>query len=300
MSEALVDTAVDTPIEARGLCRKLGGKPVLRGVSLRLGAGETLGLVGRNGAGKTTLLRCLLGLAFPDEGDSQVLGESAAYMSSRAKSRLGYVAQGGDVPALLSGKELLEMMAGWQPNWSESWADELVRRFAVPLEPRADKLSGGERQLLALVLAMGHRPDLLVLDEPVASLDPVVRREVAATLAELQAEHNTSILFSTHVLSDLERLASHVAVLEDGRLALQREVDAIKQDIMLCQITARRPLPVRYAHDAVLSWRLDGPQSARALIDTSRLNPDVLRSDLDADIAVRAIRFEDFIVEYLK
>ncbi|MEC5399566.1 ABC transporter ATP-binding protein [Uliginosibacterium sp. H1] len=287
-------------IEAHGLQRKMAGKPVLRDISLNIRAGETLGLVGRNGAGKTTLLRCLLGLAFPDGGEARVFGESAASMSAQAKSRLGYVAQGGDVPALLSGKELLDMMEGWQPNWSRPWANELVQRFAVPLQTRADKLSGGERQLLALVLAMGHRPDLLVLDEPVASLDPVVRREVAATLAELQADHDTAIVFSTHVLSDLERLASHLAVLEEGGLPFLREADSIKQDVLLCLIAGRQGPVARPEHDGILSWRPSGMGSVRALIDTSRLSLDVLRRALDADIESRALNVEDFVVEYLQ
>ncbi|MDQ8023266.1 MAG: ABC transporter ATP-binding protein [Moraxellaceae bacterium] len=290
----------DAVIEAHWLRCTLGDRQVLRDVSLRVGAGETLGLVGRNGAGKTTLLRCLLGLAFPQGGEARVFGESATDMSPRAKARLGYVAQNADLPAMHTGEQLLALIAEWQPRWDAVWAAQLVERLAVPLQTRTEKMSAGELQLLALVLALGHRPDLLVLDEPVAALDPVVRRAVAAILAELQAERGTSIVFSTHILSDLERLATHVAVLEDGVLGLQREVDALKQDVVLCRIERQTPLPSMLQCAGVLSWRLSGHGAANALVDTTQLPLEHLRDEFGAAIKARRVNMEEFVVEYLR
>ena len=289
-------------IEAHHLAHRRGDKAILRDISLQLEPGCTIGLIGRTGAGKTTLLRCMLGLAFADSGEATVLGERATQLSTSAKSRLGYVTQTPDLPPDQTVGGLVRLVASWQPRWEADWAATLVARFHLGEFAKVGKLSVGEQQLLALVLALGHKPDLLVLDEPVSSLDPVMRRTVAATLADLQAERQTSILFSTHILSDLERLATHIAVIEDGHISLHREVDSIRQDIARWQIHARHTsLPGTLAAAGVLRYRTDGTKHAVALVDTG-IHPDpaLLAAQLDAQIDPQTIGLEDFVVEYLQ
>lgn len=226
-------------IEAEGLTRHFEGHGyALSGVSLRLEAGTTLGLIGRNGAGKTTLIRTMLGLSLPDAGSVRVLGEEARQMSAAAKQRIGYVPQQAGLPGGYTVAAMLDLYRGWQPRWDQAYALALMERLQLVSNQRIGNLSVGQQQAFALVLALAHRPDLLVLDEPVASLDPIARRTVAALLADQQADTGMSVLFSTHILSDLERLATHAALLDHGSLRFVREVDALKDDIELWRLPA--------------------------------------------------------------
>ncbi|GAB4060953.1 ABC transporter ATP-binding protein [Uliginosibacterium sediminicola] len=290
------------PIEVSQLQVEREHRAILRDVSLQLEAGATIGLIGRTGAGKTTLLRCMLGLAFADAGSARVFGEVATELSAANKARLGYVPQTPGLPGEYTVKGLVDLIGGWQPKWDKDWARELQFRFRLPQDTRISKLSGGEQQLLALVLALGHKPELLVLDEPVASLDPVVRRTVAATIAELQAERETSIIFSTHILSDLERLASHIAVIEDGRIGLLREADSIRQDVQRWQIRSNAAnLPDRLSDAGVLHYRCHSRREATALVDVTQAAPAAaLAEKLGAHIDCQPLGLEDFVVEYLQ
>ena len=284
-------------IEIDKLRYTAGSNPVLRDVSLQLAPGSTLGLIGRTGAGKTTLLRCMLGLGFPKEGTARLFDESAVSLSKAAKARLGYVPQTPNLPASYTVYGLVQLIGQWQPNWQADFAHELLGRFDLPGERRVSALSVGQQQLLALVLAIGHKPELLVLDEPVAGLDPVTRRIVVATLAELQADCNMSIVFSTHVLSDLERLASHLAVLHDGQIELMCEADDIRTHLRKWQLSADQALPEFLKRDGVLRYRKTSDSTATLLIDTRH---DIRREQLPGSIDEFAVGLEDFVVEYLQ
>jgi ABC-2 type transport system ATP-binding protein len=284
-------------IDIRNLRYTLGSHAVLRDVSLQLEQGSSLGLIGRTGAGKTTLLRCMLGLAFPKEGSARLFDETAVDLSKPANARLGYVPQAPNLPGSYTVIELAELIDRWQPHWDSGWAIELLRRFDLPGKRRVSALSAGQQQLLALVLALGHKPDLLVLDEPVASLDPVTRRTVVATLAELQADRGTSIVFSTHVLSDLERLASHVAVLHDGRIELYCEADDIRGHLRKWLLTSNSPLPESLKQQGVLRYRKTSSGSAILLVD-SRQGPRP--EEMPGTVDEHALGLEDFVVEYLQ
>jgi ABC-2 type transport system ATP-binding protein len=284
-------------IDIRKLRYTAGSNPVLRDISLQLEAGSTLGLIGRTGAGKTTLLRCMLGLAFPKEGTARLFDETAVALSKSAKARLGYVPQTPNLPGTHTVIGLTALIGTWQPHWQIDWAYDLLRRFDLPVERRVSALSVGQQQLLALVLALGHKPDLLVLDEPVASLDPVTRRIVVATLAELQAECGTSIVFSTHVLSDLERLASHVAVLHDGQIELHCEADDIRAHLRKGLLTSEHSLPEVLVREGLLRYRKTSDKTAILLIDS---RSGLEAGQLPGTIAEHALGLEDFVVEYLQ
>ena len=284
-------------IDVHNLRYTAGSNPILRGISLQLEPGSTLGLIGRTGAGKTTLLRCMLGLGFPKEGTARIFDETAVTLSKSAKARLGYVPQTPNLPGSHTVIGLAALIGRWQPNWHGEWADELLYRFDLPGERRVSALSVGQQQLLALVLALGHKPDLLVLDEPVASLDPVTRRTVVATLAELQAECGTSIVFSTHVLSDLERLASHVAVLHDGQIELHCEADDIRAHLRKWLLSSPDALPESLKQKGVLRYRKTSDKTAILLIDE---RVKIQTAQLPGTVDEHTLGLEDFVVEYLQ
>lgn len=194
---------------------------VLQGMDLDIPQGAVVGLVGRNGAGKSTLMRALLGLQMADEGESRLLGSPSTALSDDVKSRLGYAAQSPDLFAGLNGIEHLNEMAAVYPGFDQKLALALAARLQLPMARNAEALSQGDQQKLAVVLALAHDPDLVLLDEPVASLDPLSRRDFMRLLfSARQREAPRTVLISSHLLSDLERVVTHVMFLRDGRVQL--------------------------------------------------------------------------------
>ena len=182
-------------IEISGLEKSFGKQPVLRGVDWSIAAGSVVGLLGTNGAGKTTLIRCLLGMLRADSGHALIDGEDAWDLSSNTKARIGYVDQRPQFYPWLNGSDLLQYVGAMYPNWNDALCTELAEQWNVPLSKAFGKLSPGEQQKIAILTAMGNEPDLLVLDEPVSSLDPLARRAFLKSLLAIARETDRTILF---------------------------------------------------------------------------------------------------------
>ncbi len=213
-------------LDANGLGKRYRRLWALRDCTLTIPSGKVVGLVGPNGAGKTTLLHLAVGLLAPTSGTIAVLGgpppESAAQLA-----RVGFVAQETPVYARLSVANHLDMGAWLNPTWDPQLADRRIQQLGLDRRQRAGSLSGGERAQLALTLAMAKRPELLILDEPLASLDPLARREFLGSLMEFVAEHGVSVVLSSHLISDLERVCDHLVVLVASRVQLSGDVTAL-------------------------------------------------------------------------
>jgi ABC-2 type transport system ATP-binding protein len=209
-------------ISAEHVSLRYGPLTVLDDVSFALEPGAVLGLVGRNGAGKTSLLRCLLGLTLPVNGVARLHGCDSRALTDDVRARLGYVAQTPELYDWLRVREHVDLFGQLYPGWSAAYARELCIRLELPEDMRVRNCSPGERQRLAIVLAMQHRPDLLIFDEPVASLDPLGRRDFLRLLFERGAgqEAPLTAIISSHLLEDLERVATHLLFLDQGRVQL--------------------------------------------------------------------------------
>ena len=231
-------------VEARGLTVRLGparaARTILQAVDLAVPAGAVVGLVGRNGAGKTTLLDTLVGRLTPQAGHSRLLGCPSLDLSDAVRERLGYVAQSPDLFEGLNGRDHLRRIGSLYANWHWPRALALAERLGLDLGAQASRLSLGDQQKLSLVLALGHDPDLLLLDEPVASLDPLTRRDVMRTLFERRwiNQPPRTVLVSSHLLADLERVVSHVAFVREGRVQLFDEWDAIAEHVRVLELPA--------------------------------------------------------------
>lgn len=234
-----------SPIEARELSLRYDANTVLRQVSLDVPTGAVVGLVGRNGAGKSTLLRCLAGLTLPDSGSSSLLGCPSSALNDEVRARIGYVSQAGDLLPWLTVAQHVRCIGSFHPRWQEARAQALCGRLQLDWNGKASSLSVGDQQKLALVLALGHDPDLLLLDEPVASLDPLARREFMRLLFETDANRPTprTVLISSHLLSDLERVVSHVVFLRDGQVQLQGAWDELLESVRLVRHGAPADAP---------------------------------------------------------
>jgi ABC-2 type transport system ATP-binding protein len=216
-----------TPVfEARGLGKRYGRRWALRDCTLSIPAGRVVGLVGPNGAGKTTLLHLAVGLLEPTEGEIEVLGGRPAESPAQL-GRVGFVAQDTPTYATLSVADHLRL-GGWlNPGWNRGQAERRIEQLGLDPAQRAGKLSGGQRAQLALTLAIAKRPELLILDEPVASLDPRARRDFLRGLMEVVAEHGVSVVLSSHLVADLERVCDYLVVLVNSRVQLAGEIDQL-------------------------------------------------------------------------
>lgn len=218
------------PVVVENLHKAFGSQQVLQGVNWNIAPGKVIGLLGRNGAGKSTLLECLLGLRESDAGSSRVFGRSVTALDEQTRANIGYVPQKSDLFEWLTPVQLLTYFKALYPRWNQGKVDGLMERWGFHGEARdkqISQLSGGQRQRLSIIRALAHDPQLLVLDEPVASLDPVGRRDFLQELISGVIERDTTVIFSTHILSDLERVALDVAFLQGGKIVLQGALDEL-------------------------------------------------------------------------
>jgi ABC-2 type transport system ATP-binding protein len=216
---------MSTPVlQAEGLSKRYGRREALSDCTLAIPPGRVVGLVGPNGAGKTTLLHIAVGLLQPTAGSIEVLGGHPASGAAQL-AKVGFVAQDAPTYAGLSIADHLRFGAHTNPGWDQQLADDRITSLGLDRSQKAGKLSGGQRAQLALTLAIAKRPDLLILDEPVASLDPLARREFLQGLMVFIAEHGGSVVLSSHLVSDLERVCDYLVVLVASRVRVAGEVE---------------------------------------------------------------------------
>jgi ABC-2 type transport system ATP-binding protein len=213
-------------LEATGLGKRYGRRWALSDCTLSIPAGRVVGLVGPNGAGKSTLLHLAVGLLEPSAGSIAVLGDSPG-SGPQALARIGFLAQDSPTYARLTIAQHLRMGEWLNPAWSAAFASDRIGKLGLDMSQRAGTLSGGQRAQLALTLAVAKRPELLLLDEPAAALDPLARREFLQTLMEVVANDNVSVVLSSHLIADLERVCDYLVVLVAGHVAVSGEVDAL-------------------------------------------------------------------------
>ncbi|MCV2370444.1 ABC transporter ATP-binding protein [Roseateles oligotrophus] len=217
--------------QMQGLSLSYGQQKVLSDLDWQLLPGQVVGLLGRNGAGKTSLLETLLGLREPQTGRVQVFGQTAAELDDAGRARVGYVPQQSDLFEGFTPAQLLRYFRSFYPRWNEAKVEGLMSRWDIARDKPIAKLSGGQQQRLSIIRALAHEPDLLVLDEPVASLDPAGRRDFLRELVDQVLDRGTTVVFSTHILSDLERVAFNVAFLKQGRIVLQAPLDELLDEV---------------------------------------------------------------------
>lgn len=287
----------ETIVEATALCRQFGKTSVLQGLDLSIQRGMVVGLLGTNGCGKSTLIKCLLGLLRPSGGSARLFGEDPWILSGAAKARLGYVAQDVKVYPWMTVSQVISYTAAFYPRWDFRLSDDLLQRWDLPRDRRVGPLSPGQMQKLGLILALGHRPELLILDEPVAALDPIARREFLKSLLEVTQDEQHTVLFSTHITSDLERVASHVALLKDGKLALFDDLDAVKDRVKRLRITTEHSLPRDFAIAGALRTEVEGTTALVAATNVSEPMLSDLRSRWHADIVVEDLNLEEIFLE---
>jgi ABC-2 type transport system ATP-binding protein len=281
---------METAMETEGLGKRYGGTWALRDCSLHLPEGRIAALVGPNGAGKSTLLHLAVGLLQPDAGQVRIFGESP-YANKAILSDIGFVAQDTPLYADFTAAELVRMGAELnRRRWDSSLARNRLAQLGVPPDQPVGKLSGGQRAQVALALALAKRPRLLLLDEPVASLDPLARREFLQELMGSVAETATTVLLSSHLLADLERVCDYLIVLHAAKVQLVGTVDELVSEHR--QLIGPRTEPDRISGvaDVVRASHTDRQSTLLVRIDGPVIDPAW---------TVHEVTLEDLILAYL-
>lgn len=219
----------ESVIHISQLTRRFGVKTALDSVSLSLPRGAVYGLVGANGAGKTTLIRHILGLLRAEAGSVRVFDLDPVAEPVAVLSRIGYLSEENDLPGWMRVDELIRYSRAFYPDWDEAYAEELRRSFALDLAAKIRTLSKGQKARAGLLVALAHRPELLVLDEPSSGLDPIVRRDILGAVIRTIADEGRTVLFSSHLLEEVEEVADHVTMISDGRIVLSATLDEIRE-----------------------------------------------------------------------
>lgn len=230
-------------IEATELGKIFNGRRVLRDISFQVPRGSIFGLIGPNGAGKTTTIRLLLGLLQPDSGSARVLGLDSHSQAIALRDKVGYVAEEASFYPWMKVDELIRFHSSFYSRWDHQRARHLLETFDLHPGVKVRELSKGMRTQLGLTLALAQRPELLILDEPTGGLDPVWRRKFLQTLTREVADGETTVLFSTHILSDVERVADWVAILAEGRLKVVRPLADFKYNERVIRVVFQNAAP---------------------------------------------------------
>jgi ABC-2 type transport system ATP-binding protein len=280
---------VTAVLRARGLGKSYGRRWALSDCTLDVPAGRVVGLVGPNGAGKSTLLNLAVGMLRPTSGTIEVLGGLPGADPAQL-AKVGFVAQDTPTYAGLSIEEHLRLGARLNPGWDDGLARDRIRKLGLDVGQRAGKLSGGQRAQLALTLGVAKRPELLILDEPVSSLDPLARREFLQDLMEAVAEHDLSVVLSSHLVSDVERVCDHLIVLVASRVQLAGDLDALLATHHLLTGARRDPAT------------LPADQQVISASHTDRQTTLLVRTDApihDPAWTVAQLSLEDLVLAYM-
>src|SRR6185437_9206117 len=277
-------------LETTSLAKQFGRKWALRDCSFALPAGRVTALVGPNGAGKTTLLQLAAGLLRPTAGDVRIFGRSPHADPLGTLPRLGFVAQDHPLYRGFSVADLLTMGRKLNPRWDQQAAVARLEKLDIPLDARAGKLSGGQQAQVALALALGKRPDLLLLDEPLASLDPLARRDFLRILLDATMEQGLSVLLSSHIISDLERVCEYLVILSASRVQLAGEIDEILRTHKRLVGPRADPAAVASLHNVI-----EASHTERQTTLLVRLNGQLF----DASWQQQDVSLEDIVLAYL-
>ena len=220
---------IEPVIDISGLTRRFGDKTALDSVSLSLPRGAVYGLVGANGAGKTTLIRHIMGLLRAEAGSVRVFGLDPVADPVAVLSRIGYLSEENDIPGWMRVDELIRYSRAFYSEWDDPYAEELRDAFALDPAAKIINLSKGQKARMGLLIALAHQPDLLVLDEPSSGLDPIVRRDILGAVIRTIADEGRTVLFSSHLLEEVEQVADHVTMISDGRIVLSGALETIKE-----------------------------------------------------------------------
>lgn len=283
-------------ISLQQLERRIGHTPILNGINAEVRPGQVVALLGKNGSGKTTLLETLLGFAFPSAGQALLWDVNATDIDKSIKQRIGFVPQKDELLPGCTGQDHLTLHSKFRTRWNSELINRLTVEWAIPLHLATGKMSVGQRQKLSILLALAHEPELLILDEPVASLDPIARRQFLQQLVDIASDEQRAVVFSTHIVSDVERVANRVWMMRDGRLIYQGELDDLKESFASVTLTGCEPIG-EIKLPGLINLKVQGNSAHLTVTSWSDEKKAQLQQQFSGHIEVQHPGLEDIFLE---
>jgi ABC-2 type transport system ATP-binding protein len=287
-------------ITTTGLTKYYGGRAVVNSLALRVPEGSVYGLLGRNGSGKSTTLKMLMGMVHPDRGSAELLGEDAANLSPATRARIAYIAEGHPFVRWMTVDEAIRFTRSFYPRWNTELVDQILDHFALPRRAKIRKLSNGQRAQVSLALAVAPDPELLILDDPTLGLDTVVRRDFLESLIQIIQRQGRTILISSHILADVERVADRIGIMIDGVLRADCPTDHFKETVRKVVLEFAGDVPdFPVCEGLVSSWRV-GNRLEVVLLGYDAPQRRCVESLNPVDVDVLELNLEDAFIEYTR
>lgn len=284
-------------ISMKDVSKSFKSKHVLKRLNFDLPKGSVVGLLGKNGAGKTTLIKCALGLLRPQSGAITVFGEEVWDLSDQAKGKLGYVPQTSSFYHWMKVGDVIDYTASFYPKWNHDLVNQLLDEWEFTRKEKAVLLSEGQAQQLSIIIALGHDPELLILDEPIASLDPSARRTFLKTIVDAVADRECTVLFSSHITSDVERIADMVAILHAGKMKFSGELAQLKDEVKRLKIRYSDSSPRSLEFPGILQSKSSGDETIVYVQNYNQELKEKIEHNGAAKVSIEDINLEEIFVE---
>jgi ABC-2 type transport system ATP-binding protein len=272
----------DPIISVTNLSKHFGSVQAINNLSLEIYPGRIIGLMGANGGGKSTLMRHWIGLYLPDNGTCTTFGVEAEKLGPNELARIGYVHQEGKLIDWMSVKKLIRYVGAYYPNWDTEIESRYIEEFELDTKARVGKLSPGQRQKLAVLLAIGFQPELLILDEPAAAMDPLARRKFLELLVEIIQVSGRTIIISSHILTDIEKVIDHALIMDKGKMLCDCHLDDLMEQYTKLRLTSLNgPIPENLPFDNIIQREQNGSKAIIILSDNIK-SPGELEAIADS------------------
>ena len=287
----------ENAIIIENLVKYYDGRCILDGINLEIPSGCIYGLLGRNGAGKTTIIRILLGLEPPTRGSTYLMGNDSQNLSAHARGNIGYVAESHSMIQNYSVSKLIKLCRDLSVQWNETFFSHLIETFRLPMDRKIKELSNGMRAQLNLSLAMAIEPKLLILDDPTLGLDTVARRQFLELAIDLLHKDGRTILFSSHILSDVERIAERIGILVAGKLVADCPLEDLKERITKLRLIFAENAPEHLHLTDIINKRADGRELVLTLANFNEQKRAILETFKPTEITEIPMSLEDIFIE---
>jgi len=281
-------------VQIRDLSKRFGKIQALDNIDLDIKRGEIIGLLGANGAGKSTLLRHIIGLYLADKGRCITFETEAAKLSPKELGRIGYVHQEGELLEWMTTKQLIRYVSAYYETWNHDLEEKYIADFDISLKDRVGSLSPGQRQKLAILLAIGFEPELLILDEPASALDPIARSQFLDLLLHIIQDENRTIIISSHILSDVEKVIDHTLIMRKGKILRDSSFDSLREEFLKVTLTSLNgKLPAELGFQNVIDCEREDCQAVFTVQNISQQQLEAKAKNLNCEIEIRPLSLEE-------
>ena len=281
-------------VKMHSISKRFGEIQALDNIDLEIRSGKIIGLLGANGSGKSTLLRHIIGLYLADQGECITFGADAAKLGPKELGRIGYVHQEGELIEWMTTRQLIRYVSAYYKNWNYKLESKYITDFDISLEASVGSLSPGQRQKLAILLAIGFEPELLILDEPASALDPIARSQFLDLLLQIIQNENRTIIISSHILSDVEKVMDHTLIMREGKILRDSSLDSLREEFLkVTLVPLNGKLPVELPFENIVNCKREDHKAVLTVQNISQQELETKAKDLSCEIEIAPLPLEE-------